>query len=147
MATDLMTSCCLNLILSPPLLHYNLISSGVCQYASVRVSISVRAFMHGCIRVIETQEGLAVVKRDIKFWTVTLSDSLVWSWSPALPTMPVFYSPVPEMQMGLAYMGSSVFTNNRTANSDFTREQEDTSGWLLLAHCNYTTSVVYCSIM
>ncbi|XP_044052273.1 transmembrane protein 17A isoform X1 [Siniperca chuatsi] len=42
--------------------------------------------------------------------------------------MPVFYSPVPEnLQMGLAYMGGSVFTNNRTADSDFTREQEDTS--------------------
>uniref|UniRef100_A0A3Q3VPN8 Transmembrane protein 17A n=1 Tax=Mola mola TaxID=94237 RepID=A0A3Q3VPN8_MOLML len=39
--------------------------------------------------------------------------------------MPVFYSPVPEMQMGLAYTGGSVFTNNRTADSDFTREQED----------------------
>uniref|UniRef100_A0A3P8SQT8 Zgc:112294 n=1 Tax=Amphiprion percula TaxID=161767 RepID=A0A3P8SQT8_AMPPE len=40
--------------------------------------------------------------------------------------MPVFYSPVPEnLQMGLAYMGGSVFTNNRTADSDFTREQED----------------------
>ncbi|KAI3372596.1 hypothetical protein L3Q82_023067 [Scortum barcoo] len=58
----------------------------------------------------------------------TLPDSLAWSWSPALPTMPVFYSPVPEnLQMGLAYMGGSVFTNNRTADSDFTREQEDTS--------------------
>uniref|UniRef100_A0A8C6U135 Zgc:112294 n=1 Tax=Neogobius melanostomus TaxID=47308 RepID=A0A8C6U135_9GOBI len=31
--------------------------------------------------------------------------------------MPVFYSPVPEnLHMGLAYMGSSVFTNNRTAD-------------------------------
>ncbi|XP_047197354.1 transmembrane protein 17A isoform X2 [Hippoglossus stenolepis] len=40
--------------------------------------------------------------------------------------MPVFYSPVPEnLQMGLAYMGGSVFTNNRTADSDLTREQED----------------------
>uniref|UniRef100_A0A8C6U4N6 Zgc:112294 n=1 Tax=Neogobius melanostomus TaxID=47308 RepID=A0A8C6U4N6_9GOBI len=34
--------------------------------------------------------------------------------------MPVFYSPVPEnLHMGLAYMGSSVFTNNRTADSDY----------------------------
>ncbi|XP_040010565.1 transmembrane protein 17A [Xiphias gladius] len=42
--------------------------------------------------------------------------------------MPVFYSPVPEnLQMGLAYMGGSVFTNNRTADSDFTREQDDPS--------------------
>uniref|UniRef100_A0A8C5GNW1 Transmembrane protein 17A-like n=1 Tax=Gouania willdenowi TaxID=441366 RepID=A0A8C5GNW1_GOUWI len=40
--------------------------------------------------------------------------------------MPVFYSPVPEnLHMGLAYVGGSVFTNNRTADSDFTREQED----------------------
>ncbi|CAG5925432.1 unnamed protein product [Menidia menidia] len=40
--------------------------------------------------------------------------------------MPVFYSPVPEnLQMGLAYMGGSVFTNNRTADSDYSREQED----------------------
>uniref|UniRef100_A0A672IFR6 Transmembrane protein 17A-like n=1 Tax=Salarias fasciatus TaxID=181472 RepID=A0A672IFR6_SALFA len=31
--------------------------------------------------------------------------------------MPVFYSPIPEnLQMGLAYMGGSVFTNNRTAD-------------------------------
>uniref|UniRef100_A0A672IHD9 Transmembrane protein 17A-like n=1 Tax=Salarias fasciatus TaxID=181472 RepID=A0A672IHD9_SALFA len=40
--------------------------------------------------------------------------------------MPVFYSPIPEnLQMGLAYMGGSVFTNNRTADSDFKRQQED----------------------
>ncbi|XP_060894385.1 transmembrane protein 17A isoform X2 [Labrus mixtus] len=40
--------------------------------------------------------------------------------------MPVFYSPVPEnLQLGLSYMGGSVFTNNRTADSDFSREQED----------------------
>uniref|UniRef100_A0A3B4UXW4 Zgc:112294 n=1 Tax=Seriola dumerili TaxID=41447 RepID=A0A3B4UXW4_SERDU len=40
--------------------------------------------------------------------------------------MPVFYSPVPEnLHMGLAYMGGSVFTNNRTADSDFTRDQDD----------------------
>uniref|UniRef100_A0A3B3BX50 Zgc:112294 n=1 Tax=Oryzias melastigma TaxID=30732 RepID=A0A3B3BX50_ORYME len=37
--------------------------------------------------------------------------------------MPVFYSPVPEtLQMGLTYTGGSVFTNNRTADSDFSRE-------------------------
>uniref|UniRef100_A0A665T9K8 Zgc:112294 n=1 Tax=Echeneis naucrates TaxID=173247 RepID=A0A665T9K8_ECHNA len=37
--------------------------------------------------------------------------------------MPVFYSPVPEnLHVGLAYMGGSVFTNNRTADSDFTRD-------------------------
>ncbi|XP_061585845.1 transmembrane protein 17A [Cololabis saira] len=42
--------------------------------------------------------------------------------------MPVFYSPVAEnLQMGLAYMGGSVLTNNRTADSDFTRDQEDAS--------------------
>ncbi|KAF6735381.1 Transmembrane protein 17A [Oryzias melastigma] len=40
--------------------------------------------------------------------------------------MPVFYSPVPEtLQMGLTYTGGSVFTNNRTADSDFSREPED----------------------
>lgn len=56
--------------------------------------------------------------------------------------MPVFYSPVPEMQMSLAYVGGSVFTNNRTADSDFTREQEDASGRSLhplqynLIYCN-----------
>uniref|UniRef100_A0A3P9KNK1 Zgc:112294 n=1 Tax=Oryzias latipes TaxID=8090 RepID=A0A3P9KNK1_ORYLA len=34
--------------------------------------------------------------------------------------MPVFYSPVPEtLQTGLTSMGGSVFTNNRTADSDF----------------------------
>ncbi|XP_076007232.1 transmembrane protein 17A [Genypterus blacodes] len=39
--------------------------------------------------------------------------------------MPMFYSPVPEsLRMGLTYVGSSVF-NNRTADSDFTKEQED----------------------
>uniref|UniRef100_A0A3P9JPT7 Zgc:112294 n=1 Tax=Oryzias latipes TaxID=8090 RepID=A0A3P9JPT7_ORYLA len=39
--------------------------------------------------------------------------------------MPVFYSPVPEnLQMGLTSMGGSVFTNNRTADSDFGREPE-----------------------
>uniref|UniRef100_A0AAQ4RIF8 Zgc:112294 n=1 Tax=Gasterosteus aculeatus aculeatus TaxID=481459 RepID=A0AAQ4RIF8_GASAC len=42
--------------------------------------------------------------------------------------MPVFYSPVPEkLQVGLAYVGGSVFSNNRTADSDFSREQEDAS--------------------
>ncbi|XP_037536153.1 transmembrane protein 17A [Nematolebias whitei] len=42
--------------------------------------------------------------------------------------MPVFYSPGPEnLQMSLAYMGGSVFTTNKTANSDFSREQEDAS--------------------
>ncbi|KAF0034228.1 hypothetical protein F2P81_014294 [Scophthalmus maximus] len=42
--------------------------------------------------------------------------------------MPVFYPPVPEnLQMGLAYMGGAVFTSNRTADSDVTREQEDAS--------------------
>lgn len=47
--------------------------------------------------------------------------------------MPVYYSPVAEnLQMGLTYMGGSVFTNNRTADSDFTREQEDASGWLMV---------------
>ncbi|KAK2837982.1 hypothetical protein Q5P01_015194 [Channa striata] len=40
--------------------------------------------------------------------------------------MPVFYSPLPEnLQMSLAYVGGSVFTNNRTADSDVTREQDD----------------------
>ncbi|XP_026177863.1 transmembrane protein 17A isoform X1 [Mastacembelus armatus] len=40
--------------------------------------------------------------------------------------MPVFYSPVPEnLQMGLSHTGALVFNNNRTADSDFTREQED----------------------
>ncbi|XP_075881844.1 transmembrane protein 17A isoform X2 [Nelusetta ayraudi] len=38
--------------------------------------------------------------------------------------MPVFYSPLPDMQ---ASLGGSVFTNNRTADGDFTGEQEDTS--------------------
>ncbi|XP_013866578.1 transmembrane protein 17A [Austrofundulus limnaeus] len=42
--------------------------------------------------------------------------------------MPVFYSTVPEnLQMGLAYVGGSVFSKNRTANSDVGREQEDAS--------------------
>ncbi|KAM9858469.1 transmembrane protein 17A [Aulostomus maculatus] len=42
--------------------------------------------------------------------------------------MPVFYSPVPEnLQLGLAYVGSSVFTHNRTGDSDVNREQEDDS--------------------
>ncbi|XP_037338715.2 transmembrane protein 17A [Pungitius pungitius] len=42
--------------------------------------------------------------------------------------MPVFYSPVPgKLQAALAYAGGSVFSNNRTADSDFTREQEDAS--------------------
>ncbi|XP_068616964.1 transmembrane protein 17A [Brachionichthys hirsutus] len=41
--------------------------------------------------------------------------------------MPAYYSSVPEnLQTGLAYLGGSVFTNNRTADSDFTREQEET---------------------
>ncbi|KAL6114810.1 uncharacterized protein ACO6RY_05487 [Pungitius sinensis] len=42
--------------------------------------------------------------------------------------MPVFYSPVPgKLQAALAYAGGSVFSSNRTADSDFTREQEDAS--------------------
>lgn len=45
--------------------------------------------------------------------------------------MPVFYSPFPQnLQMSLAYVGGSVFTNNRTADSDLTKEQEDASGEL-----------------
>lgn len=47
--------------------------------------------------------------------------------------MPVFYSPLPDMQTSL---GGSVFTNNRTADGDFTREQEDTSGWLAVTFCS-----------
>lgn len=47
--------------------------------------------------------------------------------------MPVFYSPLPDMQMSLA---GSVFTNNRTADGDFTTEQEDTSGWLAVISCS-----------
>ncbi|KAF7205588.1 transmembrane protein 17A [Nothobranchius furzeri] len=40
--------------------------------------------------------------------------------------MSVFYSPTPEnLQTGLAYMRGSVFANNRTADVDLTREQED----------------------
>lgn len=46
--------------------------------------------------------------------------------------MPVFYSPLPDMQ---ASLGGSVFTNNRTADGDFTGEQEDTSGWLAVISC------------
>lgn len=46
--------------------------------------------------------------------------------------MPVFYSPLPDMQ---ASLGGSVFTNNRTADGDFTGEQEDTSGWLAGISC------------
>lgn len=91
--------------------------------------------VHSCTCVTETRQGLAAGARDtnkqtpIFFLAVTLPDSLARSRSPALPTMPVFYSPVPEnLQMGLAYMGGSVFTNNRTADSDFSREQEDASG-------------------
>ncbi|CAN9512940.1 unnamed protein product [Ophioblennius macclurei] len=42
--------------------------------------------------------------------------------------MPVFYSPVPgNLQMSLDYMRGSVFTNNRTADSDFKREREEAS--------------------
>uniref|UniRef100_UPI003AAB4F08 transmembrane protein 17A n=1 Tax=Centroberyx gerrardi TaxID=166262 RepID=UPI003AAB4F08 len=42
--------------------------------------------------------------------------------------MPVFYSPVSQnLRMGLAYVGSSVFTNNRTGDGDFPREQDDRS--------------------
>ncbi|XP_056134552.1 transmembrane protein 17A [Lampris incognitus] len=42
--------------------------------------------------------------------------------------MPVFYSPVSQnLRMGLAYVGGSVFTNNRTGDSDHAREQEDRS--------------------
>ncbi|KAJ3603989.1 hypothetical protein NHX12_028730 [Muraenolepis orangiensis] len=40
--------------------------------------------------------------------------------------MPVFFSPVPQtLRAGLTYVGSSVFANNRTADSDLTREQDD----------------------
>ncbi|XP_072289395.1 transmembrane protein 17A isoform X2 [Eucyclogobius newberryi] len=49
--------------------------------------------------------------------------------------MPVFHSPLPEnLHMGLAYMGSSVFTNNRTADSDYPREQERTLVNELMSH-------------
>lgn len=42
--------------------------------------------------------------------------------------MPVFYSPVHEIQLSLALVGGSVFANNRTADSDLPREREETSG-------------------
>lgn len=133
--------CCLSLILSPPLLHYNLISGGVCQDESV------------CEHLYPWLPALVLpdqfkATRDTKedLDGRTHPDSLARSWSLALPTMPVFYSPVPEMQMGLAYIGGSVFTNNRTADSDFTREQEDTSG-LSPVQLDFNYNVVYCSTM
>ncbi|XP_008334464.1 transmembrane protein 17A [Cynoglossus semilaevis] len=39
--------------------------------------------------------------------------------------MPVFYSSLESLHLGLAHMGSSMFTNNRTSDSDITREQRD----------------------
>ncbi|XP_003975244.2 transmembrane protein 17A [Takifugu rubripes] len=41
--------------------------------------------------------------------------------------MPVFYSPVHEIQLSLALIGGSVFANNRTADSDLPGEREETS--------------------
>ncbi|CAL8249047.1 unnamed protein product [Merluccius merluccius] len=42
--------------------------------------------------------------------------------------MPVFYSPGPQtLRAGLSYVGSSVFANNRTADSDFSPEHDDRS--------------------
>lgn len=42
--------------------------------------------------------------------------------------MPVFYSPVHEIQLSLALIRGSVFANNRTADSDLPGEREETSG-------------------
>lgn len=42
--------------------------------------------------------------------------------------MPVFYSPVHEIQLSLALIGGSVFANNRTADGDLPGEREETSG-------------------
>lgn len=45
--------------------------------------------------------------------------------------MPVFYSPIPQnLRMGLASVGGSVFTNNRTGDfsSDYNKDQDDKTG-------------------
>lgn len=59
--------------------------------------------------------------------------------------MPVFYSPVHEIQLSLALLGGSVLANNRTADSDLPEERGDRPGgwpgvpaarlwWLALFH-------------
>jgi hypothetical protein len=43
--------------------------------------------------------------------------------------MPVFFSPGPQtLRAGLSYVGSAVFANNRTTDSDLAQEQDDRSG-------------------
>ncbi|CAL8335939.1 transmembrane protein 17A-like [Gadus morhua] len=42
--------------------------------------------------------------------------------------MPVFFSPGPQtLRAGLSYVGSAVFANNRTMDSDVAQEQDDRS--------------------
>ncbi|CAL8327664.1 unnamed protein product [Arctogadus glacialis] len=42
--------------------------------------------------------------------------------------MPVFFSPGPQtLRAGLSYVGSAVFANNRTTDSDVAQEQDDRS--------------------
>nr|XP_046204698.1 transmembrane protein 17A isoform X3 [Oncorhynchus gorbuscha] len=51
--------------------------------------------------------------------------------------MPVFYSPIPQnLRMGLASVGGSVFTNNRTGDfsSDYNKDQDDKTDDPVLQH-------------
>ncbi|XP_014015490.1 transmembrane protein 17A isoform X1 [Salmo salar] len=51
--------------------------------------------------------------------------------------MPVFYSPIPQnLRMGLASVGGSVFTNNRTGDfsSDYNKDQDDKTVNELVSH-------------
>lgn len=63
-------------------------------------------------------------------------------------TMPVFYSSLESLHLGLAHMGSSMFTNNRTSDSDITREQRDqendTPGQMSICFCICWPAVVDC---
>ena len=50
-------------------------------------------------------------------------------YRPVVTVMPVFFSPGPQtLRAGLSYVGSAVFANNRTTDSDVALEQDDRSG-------------------
>ncbi|XP_070992271.1 transmembrane protein 17A isoform X2 [Oncorhynchus clarkii lewisi] len=60
--------------------------------------------------------------------------------------MPVFYSPIPQnLRMGLASVGGSVFTNNRTGDfsSDYNKDQDDKTDDPVLQHILFPMLLYY----
>lgn len=118
-------------------------SASVCECVCVHARVCVcvcglsRTAVPACLR---QRHGLAACvhkqtrahSRNTKAGEANKQTKLCKRAEPLAAAMPVFYSPLSDMQTSL---GGSVFTNNRTADGDFTRKQEDTSGWLAVTSC------------